>query len=83
MDFILARFIAEIRKEDGQEYPGKTLHEMMSSIQTFLRVKFKRNVTLIDKTGWLFRSLNSALNFQMKESWTRNTVFIRLNASLD
>ena len=62
LDFVLARFIAEVRKEDGQEYPGKTLYEMISSIQTFLRVKCKRNVTLIDKTGCKFRSLNSALN---------------------
>ena len=24
-DFTLARFVAEVRKEDGQEYPGKTI----------------------------------------------------------
>ena len=23
LDFTLARFVAEVRKEDGQEYPGK------------------------------------------------------------
>lgn len=40
---------------------------MIGSIQTFLRVKCKRNVTLIVKTDCSFRSLNSALNFQMKE----------------
>ena len=40
---------------------------MIGSIQTFLRVKCKRNVSLIDKTGCSFRSLNSELNFQMKE----------------
>ena len=34
LDFVLARFIAEVRKEDGQEYPGKTLYEMIGSIQT-------------------------------------------------
>ena len=34
LDFVLARFIAEVRKEDGQEYPGKTLYEMIDSIQT-------------------------------------------------
>ena len=66
LDFVLARFIAEVRKEDG-EYPGKTLYEMKGSIQTFLRVKCKQNVTLIDKTACTFRSLNSALNFQMKK----------------
>ena len=25
LDFTLARFVAKVRKEDGQEYPGKTL----------------------------------------------------------
>ena len=42
-------------------------HEMICSIQTFLRVICKRNVTLIDRRGCKFKSLNSALNFQMKE----------------
>ena len=67
LDFALARFISEVRREDGEEYPGKTLYKMLGSIQTFLQVKCKRNVTLIDKSGRTFRSLNSALNFQMKE----------------
>ena len=63
LDFVLTRFISEAITEDGQEYPGKTL----GSIQTFLRVQCKRNVTLIDNKGCTFRSLNSALNFQIKE----------------
>ena len=25
LDFTLARFVAEVRKEGGQEYPGKTI----------------------------------------------------------
>ena len=35
LDFFLARFIAEIRKQDGEEYPGKTMYEMISSIQGY------------------------------------------------
>ena len=35
LDFILARFVAELRKEDCQEYPGKNLHEILSSIQVY------------------------------------------------
>ena len=49
LDFTLARFVAEVRKEDGQEYPGKTLYEILRSIQMYLRVQCKRNMTLIDK----------------------------------
>ena len=50
-----------------QEYPEKTSYEMISRIQTFLRLQCKRNVTLIDNKGCTFRSLNSTLNFQLKE----------------
>ena len=68
LDFVLTRFISEfILRGDGREYPGKTVYEMIGSIQTFLRVLCQRNVTLIDKKGCTLRSLNSALNFQMKE----------------
>ena len=56
LDFVLTRFISEVIREDDQEYPGKTLYEMIGSIQTFLRVQCKRNVTLIDKIGCTFRS---------------------------
>ena len=66
----MARFVAEARKEDGQEYPGKALCEILSSIQMYLRMQCKRNITLIDKKGCLgctLRNLNSALNFVMKE----------------
>ncbi|XP_022793730.1 uncharacterized protein LOC111332623 [Stylophora pistillata] len=67
LDFTLDRFVAEVRKEDGQEYPGKTLYEILSSIQMYLRVQRKRNITWIDKKGCTFRNLNSAVNFVLKE----------------
>ena len=66
LDFFLARFVAEVRKQDGQEYPGKTIYEMISSIQSYLRKGCKRDLYLIDKKGCSFRTLNSALNFTLK-----------------
>ena len=36
LDFFLARFVAEVRKEDGQEYPGKTIYEMICNLQCYL-----------------------------------------------
>ena len=62
LDFTLARFVAEVRKEDGQEYPGKTLYEILSSIEMYLPVQCKRNITLIDKKGCTFRNLNKLMN---------------------
>ena len=32
LDFVLARFVSEVKREDGNEYPGKTLFEMICSI---------------------------------------------------
>ena len=37
LDFLLGLFVAELRKEDGQEYPGKTIYEMIRSLQCYLR----------------------------------------------
>ena len=62
LDFTLARFVAEVRKEDGQEYPGKTLYDILSSNEMYLRVQCKRNITLIDKKGCTFRNLNKLMN---------------------
>jgi hypothetical protein len=47
LNFFLARFVAEVRKTDGAEYPGRTIYEMISSIQVYLRVECKRNVNSI------------------------------------
>lgn len=67
LDFFLARFVAEVRKEDSSEYPGKTIYEMISSLQGYLRHCCKRDLYLIDKKGCKFRSLNSSLNFNLKD----------------
>ena len=66
LDFFLARFVAEVRKEDGQEYPSKTIYEMICSLRCYLFQR-KGPLFLIDKKGCKFRNLNSALNFVLKE----------------
>ena len=40
---------------------------MINSIQTYLRVECKGNLTLIDKSSCVFRKLNSALNYVLKD----------------
>ena len=54
LDFFLAQFIAEVRKQDREEYPGKTIYEMISSIQGYLRKVCKQDLYLIDKKGSRF-----------------------------
>ena len=41
--------MAEVRKEDGQEYPGKTIYEMICSLQCYLRFQRKGPLFRIDK----------------------------------
>ena len=38
------------------------LYEILSSIETYLRVQCKRNITLIDKKGCTLRNLNKLMN---------------------
>ena len=41
LDFFGGRFVAEVRKEDGQDYLGKTSYEMICSLQCYLRFQRK------------------------------------------
>ena len=38
------------------------LYEILSSIEMYLRVQCKRNITLIDKKGCTIRNLNKLMN---------------------
>ena len=49
LDCFLGRFVAEVRKEDAQEYPGKTIYEMIRSLQCYLR--FQRKGPLVITTA--------------------------------
>ena len=49
LDFFFARFVADVRETDDAEYPGRTIYEMISSIQAYLHVEYQRNVKVIDK----------------------------------
>ena len=49
LGFFLGRFVAEVRKEDGQEYPDKTIYEMICSLQCYLR--FQRKGPLVITTA--------------------------------
>ena len=39
---VLSQFIGEVRKEDGGRYPGKTLHELISSLQKYFELNGRK-----------------------------------------
>ena len=63
LDFVLAWLFPKSKEKTGKSIQ-EDFEEMIGGVQAFLRVQCKRNITLIDKTGFRFRSLNSAFNFQ-------------------
>ena len=39
---LLCQFIAEVRKDGGECYPAKTLHELVSSLQKYFEMKGRK-----------------------------------------
>lgn len=65
LDDVLSQFVAEVRKEGDERYPGKTLHEIVSSFQKYLEMK-ERKVNLF--SGLAFQKLIKSLDIEMKFS---------------
>ena len=61
----LPRFILEVRKKDGEEYPSETLYEMIIAIQLYITMH-SREVKLLQDDG--FTSLRNILDNKMKEN---------------
>jgi hypothetical protein len=61
----LALFIQETRKANGEKYPPKTLHGIISAIQHYLKFRGKELQFFNDK---MFSRLMSSLNAAMKEA---------------
>ena len=62
----LTRFIMEVRKSDGSEYPGKTLYEIVTAIQGYLR-EHKESVLFFSKDDASFKGLRCVLNGLMRQ----------------
>ena len=65
-----------MKKQDGQEYPGKTIYEMICALQCCLCFQRKGLLFLIDKKGYKFRDLNSALNLSSKRGRGKELVVL-------
>ena len=61
----LSMFVQEARKKDGSPYPGKTLMEMICSLQKHLELKCVHVKFLQDKVN--FSKLQHSLDVKMKE----------------
>ena len=67
--FALCKFVAEVTKQDGSEYPGKTLYHLIISIQKYLNEK-GFNWKLVESREFL--ELRNTLDNTMKDRASRN-----------
>ena len=63
MNYALSRFICEVRKVDGSEYPGATTYEMVTSLQKYLEMNRIYYKLLTDEH---FKELQLTLDVEMK-----------------
>ena len=67
IDFHLSKFICEARTLKGETYPPKTLYELISNIQGYLRDR-GLDVSFFEKTSMTFRRLRSTLDGMMRKT---------------
>ena len=61
---VLCNFIAEIRKENGEQYPSSSMHDLISGLSLYLR----REHGFTDKlASGAFRAVRNTLDNVMKE----------------
>ncbi len=62
--FGLVRFIHEVRKQDGSEYPSETLYALIMNIQGYLHTIGREVKLLEDK---MFSGVRNTLDNKMKD----------------
>ena len=67
LDYWLARFVFEIRREDGKLYPQRTLGQICSGIQRHLRQDCNRVEDFLKTTDPIFQTFRRALDSRMKD----------------
>lgn len=63
--YTLSRFLCEIKKQNGEDYPGETLYELIICIQLSLELDFGREYKFLNDQA--FSQLKNTLDSVMKE----------------
>jgi hypothetical protein len=64
LNYSISRFLCEVKKQNGDHYPGKTLHELVICIQLYFELKGVSNKFLQDSA---FLELRNTLDRKMQE----------------
>lgn len=67
LNFWMQRFIVEIRRKDGSEYPPNTLTQIVAGLQRHLRsVCVGRQINFFKEEDLFFREFRKTLDARMK-----------------
>ena len=68
LGYWLARFVLEVRKQDGKDYPFRSLYNLCAAIQRYLREKESMcDIHILDQKNAHFRKFVGALDSKMME----------------
>ena len=67
MDFWLKRFVLEVRKKSGEEYPPKSLYYIVCGIMRFCKDNKLHHINFFDEKDASFAELRKVLDARMKE----------------
>ncbi len=69
----MARFVQEVRRKDGKEYPASSLNNIVAAVQRHLRENKRPEINFYDQRNPIFDLLRKSLDAKMKEL-TRNGI---------
>ena len=64
MQYWISKFILEVRKEDGTEYPPKTILSLVMGLQSHIRMKNKVNIDFLNSPNFI--GVRQILDSEMK-----------------
>ena len=62
----MARFVQEVRRKDGKDYPASSLNNLVAAIQRYLRENGRPEVNFYDQRNPAFDLLRKSLDARMK-----------------
>ena len=63
---LLARFVQEVKRRDGKDYPASSLNNIVAAIQRYLRENGRPEVNFYDKNNPAYDLLRKSLDARMK-----------------
>ena len=67
LNYWMQRFVLEVRKQDGSEYPSRSLYYIVCGLLRFMRDENIHNMNILDEKDHRFGVFQRVLDARMKE----------------